>query len=338
MVTSAHAAKLLDFGIAALMVPSDAEALTTAGPVVAGTVGYMSPEQITNGPLDARSDVFQGVGAVLYEMLAGAPAFPGRTPSERLAAVLTLTPPALEDRGVDAALAAISLPGAGQGPRAPAGHGGHVSRRTAGRTRGRHPRTSELAGRAALSQRRRARRRLDWQWHRRDRGGDAGAAPERGARARRERTGGGTAPRPRDRAGDARGCHRRQPGVPVGRDRHLPPARARAAPVADAARGLHRGRFSCGATKSTARSTASSPCTRRICELVLARVAAAELERGQRTQPAVTAYEHYARGIRLARSGDAARRRGRVSCSRRRWQSSRRTWRRRWWGWPRPTR
>ena len=49
----------------------------TADSAIVGTIGYMSPEQIRNEPLDVRSDLFQ-VGAVLYEALSGKPAFGGR--------------------------------------------------------------------------------------------------------------------------------------------------------------------------------------------------------------------------------------------------------------------
>ena len=76
MVTADGLAKLLDFGIARLLGPQEADeksrtatALTQAGAVV-GTVGYMSPEQLKGQPLDERSDLF-AIGAVLYEMLSG---------------------------------------------------------------------------------------------------------------------------------------------------------------------------------------------------------------------------------------------------------------------------
>ena len=41
-----------------------------------GTPHYMSPEQLTGDPLDARSDLF-AVGAILFELLVGNAAFPG---------------------------------------------------------------------------------------------------------------------------------------------------------------------------------------------------------------------------------------------------------------------
>jgi tRNA A-37 threonylcarbamoyl transferase component Bud32 len=61
--------KILDFGIARL---TSSKIATTRG--VLGTPHYMSPEQVIDGPLDARSDLF-AVGAVLYELLSGAKPF-----------------------------------------------------------------------------------------------------------------------------------------------------------------------------------------------------------------------------------------------------------------------
>ena len=66
---------LLDFGIART---PDAT-LTQTGAFV-GTLSYMAPEQLTDGTqADHRSDVF-AVGAVLFELIAGKPAFPRGVP------------------------------------------------------------------------------------------------------------------------------------------------------------------------------------------------------------------------------------------------------------------
>ena len=54
----------------------------------------MAPEQVTGEPADARSDLF-AVGAILFEMLAGRPAFDGRTVFDVLHATLHQQPPAL---------------------------------------------------------------------------------------------------------------------------------------------------------------------------------------------------------------------------------------------------
>jgi TolB-like protein/tetratricopeptide (TPR) repeat protein len=54
----------------------------------------MAPELITGDPVDARTDLF-AVGAILFEMLAGRPAFGGRTVTAVLNATLTEQPPAL---------------------------------------------------------------------------------------------------------------------------------------------------------------------------------------------------------------------------------------------------
>ncbi len=66
MVTSACRAKLLDFGLA-LSAPDTR--LTSAGGVV-GSMHYISPEQISGEPADARSDLY-AVGITLYEMITG---------------------------------------------------------------------------------------------------------------------------------------------------------------------------------------------------------------------------------------------------------------------------
>jgi serine/threonine protein kinase len=56
-----------------------------------GTPGYMAPEQIVGGTVDARSDIFS-FGALLYEMITGRRAFAGATVADTLGAVLALQP------------------------------------------------------------------------------------------------------------------------------------------------------------------------------------------------------------------------------------------------------
>ena len=65
MVTYSGKVKLMDFGV----VKADTERLSTANGVVKGRFTYMSPEHISGGMIDRRSDIFS-MGILLYEMLA----------------------------------------------------------------------------------------------------------------------------------------------------------------------------------------------------------------------------------------------------------------------------
>ncbi|HEX7318087.1 MAG TPA: protein kinase [Pyrinomonadaceae bacterium] len=70
----AESVKVVDFGIAKLRdLAAEGSTLTEAGMMV-GTLFYMSPEQCKGEPLDSRADVYS-LGAMLHEMLAGAPPF-----------------------------------------------------------------------------------------------------------------------------------------------------------------------------------------------------------------------------------------------------------------------
>ena len=67
--------------------------MTQAG-MIMGTAGYMSPEQVTGTPADARSDIFS-LGIIIYEMLAGKPAFEASTTVETMTAILRSDAPEL---------------------------------------------------------------------------------------------------------------------------------------------------------------------------------------------------------------------------------------------------
>jgi tetratricopeptide (TPR) repeat protein len=101
MVTPDGRPKLLDFGIAHAEISPDAVAeIVTHTATVAwspgamvGTPAYMSPEQVLRKPIDGRSDLFS-LGAVLFECLAGRPAFQAATDLDTWARVAYVVPPA----------------------------------------------------------------------------------------------------------------------------------------------------------------------------------------------------------------------------------------------------
>jgi len=94
-------AKLMDFGLAketmssslgasALTAAASGQPLTEKGTIV-GTFQYMAPEQLQGHAADARSDIF-ALGAVLYEMITGKRAFPGKSQISAASAILEKDP------------------------------------------------------------------------------------------------------------------------------------------------------------------------------------------------------------------------------------------------------
>jgi len=71
IITERKEVKILDFGLATMI--GEQSNLTKKGEI-AGTVKYMSPEQIHGEKIDHRTDIWS-LGAVLYEMTAGVPPF-----------------------------------------------------------------------------------------------------------------------------------------------------------------------------------------------------------------------------------------------------------------------
>ncbi len=94
--------KVLDFGVAKLRdgVGDGQGTLTKAGSIF-GTPRYMSPEQASARPVDARSDLYS-LGVILFELVAGVPPFDSETPLTLLLAHVSQPVPRLTARAPDA--------------------------------------------------------------------------------------------------------------------------------------------------------------------------------------------------------------------------------------------
>ncbi len=92
LVTPAGA-MLADFGIASAIAEADEAALTQTGAAL-GTPAYMSPEQATGHPTDARTDEY-ALACVVFEMLTGDPPFAGRSARAVIARHVTEPPPSI---------------------------------------------------------------------------------------------------------------------------------------------------------------------------------------------------------------------------------------------------
>jgi len=98
MVTSRGHLKVLDFGVAKTKLRDQStrsgEWILEPGTAIGRVIGsgpYMSPEQITGGDVDPRSDVFS-LGVVIYQMATGHIPFSGTTREELMEAILRAAP------------------------------------------------------------------------------------------------------------------------------------------------------------------------------------------------------------------------------------------------------
>jgi tRNA A-37 threonylcarbamoyl transferase component Bud32 len=110
MVRRDGAVKVLDFGCA--KASSAIRRTQTVAGVIKGKLGYMSPEQADDRPLDGRSDVF-AASIVLHELLTGRRLFFGDEPAEVIRSVLTRPIPDPRDKNpaVPPDLAAVVMRG-----------------------------------------------------------------------------------------------------------------------------------------------------------------------------------------------------------------------------------
>jgi eukaryotic-like serine/threonine-protein kinase len=103
-ITPDGTVKVLDFGLAKLVAPSDSSSAhgtpsdapvnpisSTRAGVVLGTAAYMSPEQARGQAVDKRTDIW-AFGCVLYELLTGRAAFARGTVTDTIAAVVSADP------------------------------------------------------------------------------------------------------------------------------------------------------------------------------------------------------------------------------------------------------
>jgi eukaryotic-like serine/threonine-protein kinase len=99
-------AKVLDFGISKLR---GSHTVKTQDSVLLGTPQYMAPEQAKgdHARVDERTDVF-ALGAIIYEMLSGAPAFAGETIPEVVFKVVYEAPAPLATRAPEVPATIVS--------------------------------------------------------------------------------------------------------------------------------------------------------------------------------------------------------------------------------------
>ncbi len=114
-VTPSGRLKILDFGLARLLTPETSVTaatteIFTGTQTLAGTLPYMSPEQLQGAHIDHRSDIW-AAGVVLYEMATGRRPFDGQLVSDVIVGIQTQapTPPSRVGAGVSPGLERVIL-------------------------------------------------------------------------------------------------------------------------------------------------------------------------------------------------------------------------------------
>ncbi len=104
MVDGRGRARITDFGLAGLAVE------LARGGQIAGTPAYMAPEQLTDGTVSVRSDIYS-LGLVLYELFTGKRAFTAASPAElrRMQDSSSVTSPSDLARDIDPAVERLIL-------------------------------------------------------------------------------------------------------------------------------------------------------------------------------------------------------------------------------------
>ncbi len=87
MVNKNGVIKIMDFGLV-----HTANSELTATNQIMGTANYMSPEQLSNKPVDQRTDIFS-LGTVFYELVTGEKAFSGDSTSSIMYKIVFENPP-----------------------------------------------------------------------------------------------------------------------------------------------------------------------------------------------------------------------------------------------------
>jgi serine/threonine protein kinase/tetratricopeptide (TPR) repeat protein len=131
-VTTVRQIKILDFGLVKMpnALPDSTIAPTMESPAtelgaMLGTIPYMSPEQARGGAVDTRSDVF-ALGAVLYEMAVGQPAFSGPTSAVIFDSILN-RPVRVRETNISVDLAAVIDRALAKRPEDRYAHGGEIA-------------------------------------------------------------------------------------------------------------------------------------------------------------------------------------------------------------------